>query len=124
MMKGVVCVTEIGWHSRRASFVVILVRRFSGRKSFLLGPHHSRRDCPLAESKKRKEPRAYSCVLFPRGGRRAGEQATTHPADEHCATARGTDGERTQSDDVKIVFALVGDPGLAEPDDDPDGNDF
>ena len=123
MMKGVVYVTAISWHSRRASVVVILVRRFSGRKSFLLGPHHSR-DCPLAKSRKRKEPRAYLCVLFPRSGRRAGGQATTHPADEHCATARGTDGERTQSDDVKIVFALVGDPGLAEPDDDPDGNDF
>ena len=54
------------------------------------------------EQETERAQRAFVCT-FPRGGRRTGELTTTHPADEHCATARGTDGERTQSDGVKIV---------------------
>ena len=38
------------------------------------------------------------------------------------SNARGSDEGRMQSGDVKGVIAP--DPGLAEPDDDPDGDDF
>ena len=40
------------------------------------------------------------------------------------STARGRDGGRTQSGGVKGVIAPDPDPGMAEPDDDPDGDDF
>ena len=38
----------INWHSRRESFVIILLCWFPGRKSVLLEPPSYTRDCPLA----------------------------------------------------------------------------
>lgn len=40
------------------------------------------------------------------------------------STARGKDGASPQSGDVKGVIAPASDPGLAEPDGDPDGDDI
>ena len=47
-MKGAVHTPTISWDSGRASFVVILLRWFSGRQSFLLGPSSHTRDYPIA----------------------------------------------------------------------------
>ena len=47
-MEGAVYTPTISWDSRRASFVFILLRWFSGRQSFLLGPSSYTRDRPLA----------------------------------------------------------------------------
>ena len=40
------------------------------------------------------------------------------------STALGKDGGSPRSGDVKGVIVPASDPGLAEPDDDPDGDDF
>ena len=40
------------------------------------------------------------------------------------STARGRDGGKTQSGGVKGVIAPDPDPGIAEPDNDRDGDDF
>ena len=60
-------------------------------------------------------------VPIERGGRCAGGQATGYPADEHCTWKRWGS---PQSGDVKGAIAPASDPGLAEPDDDPDGDDI
>ena len=59
---------------------------------------------------------AHAHVPFPYGGRCAGGQATAYPADEPC-TWKGWGG-------VKDVIEPVSDPGIAELNNDPDGDGF
>ena len=45
--EGAAYTPTISWHSRRGSFVIILLRWFTGKQSLLLGPSSYTRDCPL-----------------------------------------------------------------------------
>ena len=81
-----------------------------------------------AESPKREEPRvAHAHVPFP-SSVAEGVQEDMPRRIPQMSTARGRDGRRTQSGGVKGVIAPDPDPdpdpGMAEPDDDFDGNDF
>ena len=75
-----------------------------------------------AKSRKRKEPRV-AHVPFPSSGAE-GVQEDRPRRIPQMSTARGRDGGRTQSGGVKGVITPASDPGNAEPDDDPDGDDF
>ena len=75
-----------------------------------------------AKSRKRKEPRV-AHVPFP-SSVAEGVQEDRPRRIPQMSTARGRDGGRTQSGGVKGVIAPDPDPGMAEPDDDPDGDDF
>ena len=77
-----------------------------------------------AKSRKRKEPRvAHVTVPFP-SSVAEGTQEDRPRRIPQRSTARGRDGRRTQSGGVKGVIAPDPDPGMAEPEDDPDGDDF
>ena len=75
-----------------------------------------------AKSRKRKELRV-AHVPFP-PSMVEGTQEDRRRRIPQMSTARGRDGGRTQSGGVKGVIAPDPDPGMAEPDDDPDGDDF
>ena len=75
-----------------------------------------------AKSRKRKELRV-AHVPFPPSVAE-GTQEDRRRRIPQMSTARGRDGGRTQSGGVKGVIAPDPDPGMAEPDDDPDGDDF
>ena len=75
-----------------------------------------------AKSRKRKEPRV-AHVPLP-SSVAEGTQEDRPRRIPQMSTAKGRDGGRTQSGGVKGVIAPDPDPGMAEPDDDPDGDDF
>ena len=74
------------------------------------------------ESRKRKEPRV-THVPFP-SSVAEGTQEDRPRRIPQVSTAHGRDCRRTQSGAVKGVIAPASDPGMAELDDDPDGDDF
>ena len=76
-----------------------------------------------AKSRKRKDVRAHAHVPFP-SSVAEGTQEDRPRRIPQMSTARGRDGGRTQSGGVKGVIAPASDPGMAEPDDEPDGDDF
>ena len=75
-----------------------------------------------AKSRKRKEPRV-AHVPFP-SSVAEGTQEDRPRRIPQMSTARGRDGGKTQSGGVKGVIAPDPDPGMAEYDDDPYGDDF
>ena len=48
IMKGILYTPTISWHSGQAFSVITLLRRFSRRQYFLLGPSSYMCDCPIA----------------------------------------------------------------------------
>ena len=76
-----------------------------------------------AKSRKRKEVRAHAHVPFPTSVAE-GVQEDRPRHIPQMSTPHGRDGGRTRSGDVKGVIVPASDPGMAEPNDDPDGDDF
>ena len=78
----------------------------------------------IAKSWKRKELRVAHTYIPFTSSVAEGVQEDRPQRIPQMSTARGRDGGRTQSGGVKGVIAPDPDPGMAEPDDDPDGDDF
>ena len=53
--EGALYIAAISWDSRQVSFVIILLRRFSGKLSLLLGPSTRVRDYPVAQTERERE---------------------------------------------------------------------
>ena len=81
------CIPTISWHSRLASFVVIiLLRSFPGRQYFLLGPSSKTRDHPFANVTPRRRLQNGRLIVVSRLGKPPprGHQYYLHPG-HHCS---------------------------------------
>ena len=53
--EGASYIATIIWDSRRATFVIILLRQFSGQQSLLLGPSTHARDYPFVQTERERK---------------------------------------------------------------------
>lgn len=53
--EGALYIATIRWDSKRASFLIILLRPFSSKQSLLLGPSTHTRDYPVEQTESERE---------------------------------------------------------------------